>query len=193
MKKFPKSLVKKMNKRSDFNAVWKKRDEYIPVFYKGYELQSLVGDMPIIPRELGYDLPIKEIFLTGLEIMSGENEPNDFNKVYHNNFYSIIKPLSNRKVKVRIKYYTIPDNLNSIDETDYLSKVKNVVDADPELVIIKQPYGKEENDLFLTPNGFRIRQNMGISFYFETILYSDTYGELLLQIDEIVAKIEKQI
>lgn len=188
-----KDYIDKINQVTGFHAKWNKKRKFVEVEFKNQKLYPMLDGMPaILSRQLGYDLAISEMFKTGMEFHSAEEKyySKKHQEQYHKNFYCFTEAISPSRVKVIIKYFDSPENANVNDLPRYLSTIKNKVKSNFNFQIVYTPFGSESMEMKLDIGGFRIRPNMGNSFYFLVELDANTYGDVMLKVDQIIRDLE---
>lgn len=183
-----------INQVSDFHSEWDDENDSIIVLYKNVELIQLLDNMPhILNRQLGYGLKISELFQTGLEFHSAEctlGKQNDPDEMYHENFYFFTEAVSETRVSVLVKYLDPPSDVLGTNPYLYFVKIKEKVKASSNLKMVYSPFGVENNDFKLIAGGFDIRQKQNGPFYFTTEFDADTYGDVMLKVDQIIRSLE---
>ncbi len=162
----------------------------VSTFYKKVELVTITNDFPIISRQLGNALPLLDMFNNNLEFMSAESVKGKPDEIFHKNYYCIVKAISEDTALVRVKYFDPPKKYSHLDTSMYLELMKGIVEDKSNITIVDEPYGLEDSDIMLAPNMIRMRPNTFGSFYFEVVLSGTTYGNILLQVKEIINQIE---
>lgn len=185
--------IDKINTGKNFRAFWNSQLQYIVVLLNNIELFPMSDGFPaILSRQQGYDLEISEIYKTELnfqsaeEKYSGESEPD----LYHKHYYFFTEAINENKVEVLIKYFDAPDSKNVIDVDQYLLGIKNKVISNPNYQVEYMPFGKEEFEMKFDIGGFRVRPKANGSFYFTTEIDADTYGDVMLKVDQIIHSLE---
>jgi hypothetical protein len=183
----------KINSSKDFHAIWITEFNYIKVFFHGNELFPMIDNYPaLLSRQDGHDLRVSEIYITGLKFHSVEEEykNNEESELYHKHFYFFTEAISNNRVQVLIKYFDVPKYSNADEVDQYLEEIKNKVKANPNYKLTYAPFGPEPMEMKLDIGGFKIRPKENGPFYFHTEFDADTYGDVMLKVDQIIRSLE---
>lgn len=185
--------IDKINTGKNFRAVWNSKLQCIEVLLNNIKLFPMIEGLPdILSRQQGYDLEISEMYKTELNFQSAEEkysiegEPD----LYHKHYYFFTEAIDKNKVEVLVKYYDVPDSKNMIDIDQYLLGIKNKVASNPNYQIEYVPFGKEEAEMKFGIGGFCVRPKTNGSFYFSTEIEADTYGDVMLKVDQIIHSLE---
>lgn len=185
--------IVKINRVKNFHAEWNEEYSYMQLYYKNVELFRLADGYPFtLPRQFGYSLKISDMNETELEFLSAEEKyiGKGESELYHNHFYFITETVSPSKVMVLIKYFDIPDYKKLNDADMYLEQIKSKVRNNPNYQLIDRVYGLDDFDIKLDIGGFRIRPKQDGPFYFQSKLDVDTYGDVMLKVDQIIHDLE---
>ncbi|MBL1215424.1 MAG: hypothetical protein HND52_18805 [Ignavibacteriae bacterium] len=185
--------VKTIN--SSFTKSWNVSESHWMLNCNGVELTK-IGNHYVLSRDLGYTIPIAELKTSNYEFVSAEVVPGSNGNqmlLRHDNYYFLTKALSDTKSRVRLKYFDPPDVAAGIIDIDYMTAAKEYILNCPTLKIVAHPYGKNNYDMHLMPDGFRMRPASPLTFYFETKIVANTYGEIYLAVDQIIHKMERTV
>ena len=187
------NMIPKINSVKNFHATTDEEADY-DIAYKNVPLHYMdIGYPPIMPRQLGYDLEVKDIYKAGIEFQSAEGmkETDGYDGPYCNNFYFFIQAISPDSVKVIIRYLGPPEDKKIWDINIYNNAIKKRVKANSSYKLVNDPYYDELEEMGIPHDKNVIRPLENNSFHFQTEFDANTYGDVMLKVDQIIHDLEK--
>ena len=169
-------------------------DEELDILYKSEPLYFMdIPYPPLMPRQLGYDLNVKDIFDAGIDFQSAEGmkEFDGFSQPYCNNYYFFTRAIGPNRVKVTIRYLGPPENKKKWNINIYNNSIRKKVELNSCYKLVNDPYYDELEEMGIPHDKQVVRISDNGSFLFETEFDADTYGDVMLKVDQIIYDLEK--
>jgi len=188
------NMLPQINRVKNFYAPLDELErEEFDIAYKNVPLNYMdIPYPPIMTRQLGYDLEVTDIFKAGIEFQSAEEKSNgDGSKeLYSHNFYFFTKAISPNRVRVIIHYLGAPITKEIYDINIYNDSIRKKVEANSSYKRVNDPYYDELEEMGIPHDKAVIRPLENGSFFFQTEFDADTYGDVMLKVDQIIHSLE---
>jgi len=187
-------MIAKINSVNNFYAPLDEEElEEFDIAYKNVPLHYTdIGYPPIMPRQLGYDLEVKDIYKAGIEFESAEGmkETDGYVGPYCNNFYFFTKAISPNRVQVTIRYLGPPENKEIWDINIYNDSIRRKVELNSCYKLVNDPFYDKLEEMGIPHDKNIIRPLENNSFHFQTEFDAETYGDVMLKVDQIIHDLE---
>lgn len=180
------------NKLPDFKFVPDFRERRTDVYYKDIKLEVSLEDGLVISRQHGFDLSTEVIKQLPFPICSAEEvrESNLEISYYHNRYFTFVY-VDDDKIFCEVRYLDVPEGISFTDEV-FKDMMKELVDSYSGLQLANDENDPNVMEQLLMREGFAVRPKIFNSF---SIIFSprgETYGEILLEVDDMILDLEDQ-